>query len=117
MSFKPRYIRAKEAEERIVALYRKEKGDAAKIFNSAIDACQTIILDMYDNSSENVVSVVRCRDCKHFRLNVFGEEIGIGKPYDCLIVGHEMCDAWSDGCKTDPEGFCFMGERREDGEA
>lgn len=64
MSFKPRYILAQEAEERIVALFRKEKGDAAEIFNTAIDACQSIILDMYDNSSENVVPVVRCKDCK-----------------------------------------------------
>lgn len=56
--------------------------------------------------------VVRCKDCKHFHLNVFGDEIGIGKPYDRLIVGHEMCDAWGDGCKTAPEGFCFLGEKR-----
>lgn len=63
---------------------------------------------------EIVGELVRCKDCKHFRLNVFGNEIGVGKPYDCLIVGHEMCDAWGNGCKTDPEGFCFMGERREE---
>ena len=57
MSFKPRYILAQEAEERIVALFRKERGDAAEIFNTAIDACQNIILDMYDNSSEDVATI------------------------------------------------------------
>lgn len=31
MSFKPRYILAQEAEERIVALFRKERGDAAEL--------------------------------------------------------------------------------------
>lgn len=64
MSFKPRYIKAQEAEERIVALWRKEKGVYADTFNTAIDACQTIILDMYDNSSQDVVEVVRCKDCR-----------------------------------------------------
>lgn len=57
MSFKPRYILAEEAEERIVALYRKERGDAAEIFNTAIDACQSIILDMYDNAPAEVEPV------------------------------------------------------------
>lgn len=59
MSFKPRYILAEEAEERIVALYRKERGDAAEIFNTAIDACQSIILDMYDNAPAEVEPVKR----------------------------------------------------------
>ena len=40
MSFKPRYIEAQEAEERIVALWRKEKGAYADTFNTAIDALQ-----------------------------------------------------------------------------
>lgn len=64
MSLNPRYIKAQEAEERIVALCRKEKGAYADTFNTAIDACQTIILDMYDNSSPDVVPVVRCKDCQ-----------------------------------------------------
>lgn len=58
--------------------------------------------------------VVQCKNCKHFHQDVFGDELGIGKPYDCFIVAHEICDAWGSGCKTDPEGFCFMGEWRED---
>lgn len=35
MPFKPRYIKAQEAEERIVALWRKEKGAYADTFNTA----------------------------------------------------------------------------------
>lgn len=46
-----RLINPTRAEERIVALYRKEKGYAADIFNTAVDAAQTIILDMYDNEA------------------------------------------------------------------
>ena len=52
MSFKKRYISAEEAEERIVSLLRREKNEAAEIFNTAIDACQTIILDLYDNAPD-----------------------------------------------------------------
>jgi len=48
---KMRLINPTRAEERIVALYRKEKGYAADIFNTAVDAAQTIILDMYDNEA------------------------------------------------------------------
>ena len=54
MAFKKRYILAQEAEERIVSLFRKERNDAADIFNTAIDACQSIILDMYDNAPDVV---------------------------------------------------------------
>ena len=96
MSFKPRYILAEEAEERIVALYRKETGDAAKIFNTAVDACQSIILDMYDNSSENVVPIVRCKDCKH-RDTEDGFCEGRGWPMQLVP----------------DDGFCDKGERRK----
>ena len=94
MSFKPRYILAQEAEERIVALFRKERGDAAEIFNTAIDACQSIILDMYDNSSEDVVPVVRCLNCKH---------------HDGI-----RCFRWNSVIITRFDDFCSEGERRED---
>lgn len=52
--------------------------------------------------------IIRCKDCKHFELN---------KPYviqGVPILGHEVCDAWGDGCKTSPDGFCFMAESRQD---
>lgn len=95
MSFKPRYILAEEAEERIVALYRKERGDAAKIFNTAIDACQNIILDMYDNSSKDVVPVVRCKDCKHW-----GMHKSLNVPW-CFKMHTDKSE----------DGYCDSGER------
>ena len=67
----------------------------------------------------NVIKVVRCKDCRYFHENVFGDEIGMGKPYDCLIVGHCCCEFWGrkdDGSmtQTSPEGFCSFGERRSE---
>lgn len=101
MSFKPRYIKAEEAEERIVALWRKEKGAYADTFNTAIDACQTIILDMYDNSSQDVVLVVRCKDCRH----CIHDEL-----FDTYFCWR---DSWS--IHVEKDSFCSWGERREDG--
>lgn len=55
------------------------------------------------------VKVVRCKDCKSFELDSWAEVNG-----NPLIIAHEVCTAWGRGCKTDPNGFCFMGERRQD---
>lgn len=94
MSFKKRYILAQEAEERIVSLFRKERNDAADIFNTAIDACQSIILDMYDNASD-AVEVVRCKYCEFY----YADEKW------CRRLG--LCGAF------DADGYCAHGERRE----
>ena len=52
--------------------------------------------------------MIRCRDCLHFRTDVWSQVSGIP-----LIVGHEICRKWGGGCKTSPDGYCFMGERKE----
>ena len=104
MSFKPRYILAEEAEERIVALYRKERGDATEIFNTAIDACQNIILDMYDNAPAEVEPVKRgkwiydnqfhwyrasCSECGYKRVTDIKAEKWNGWKY-CPNCGAKM---------------------------
>ena len=75
--------------------------------------CPDLIRDCqyFHEKDRDLVRVVRCKDCKHFELD---------KPYviqGIPLLGHEVCNAWGDGCKTDQDGFCFMGERRTDGEA
>lgn len=60
-------------------------------------------------AKSDIVKVVRCKDCKHFEYN---------HPYiiqGIPILGHEVCNAWGDGCKTDENGYCFMAERANDG--
>lgn len=52
--------------------------------------------------------IIRCKDCKHFEYD---------HPYiiqGIPVLGHEVCNAWGDGCKTDENGYCFMAERRAD---
>lgn len=56
------------------------------------------------------VKVVRCKDCKYFELDHFENYDGFA-----VIVAHEICTKWGSGCKTDTNGYCFMGERRTDG--
>lgn len=54
--------------------------------------------------------IVRCKDCKHFEHD---------HPYiiqGIPILGHEVCNAWGDGCKTDENGYCFLAERRTYGD-
>ena len=65
--------------------------------------------DVFDAPIIDAVEVVRCKDCKYFTLN-FVENVD-GVP---LIVAHEICSFWGDGCKTSQEGFCSFGERRDE---
>ena len=53
--------------------------------------------------------LILCKNCKHFSYDVWGVVGGIP-----LIVGHEMCDFWGDGCKTSENGWCFCAERKEE---
>jgi len=56
--------------------------------------------------SSAIPEIIRCRDCKHFRQEVWEKVCGVP-----LIVAHEICLKWGNGCKTSPDGFCFMAER------
>ena len=52
--------------------------------------------------------LVRCKDCKYFYYD---------KVYDIRgfpIMGNYVCDKWANGCQTDENGYCFLGERRKD---
>ena len=66
----------------------------------------TLVDFINDQPTADVVEVVRCKDCKWFELDSFCGSI---------IVAHEICRKWGRGCKTSQDGFCFIGERREDG--
>ena len=57
------------------------------------------------------VQVVRCKDCRHFHYNKVYEVDGIP-----IIMGNLVCDKWGNGCRTAENGWCYLGERREDGE-
>ena len=54
--------------------------------------------------------IKRCKDCKYFEYNSVAKVDGIP-----LIVAHEICSKWGDGCKTSEDGYCFLFEPKEEG--
>ena len=49
-----------------------------------------------------------CKDCKFFEYDYVAPVDGIP-----LILGHELCKKWGDGCKTSEHGYCFLFEAKE----
>ena len=55
---------------------------------------------------EQEPKTVHCKECKHFEYDSVAKVDGIP-----LIVAHEICSRWGDGCKTKEDGYCFLFER------
>ena len=53
----------------------------------------------------------RCKDCKYFEYDSWAKVNGIP-----LIVAHEICKRWGDGCKTKEDGYCFLFEPKAESE-
>lgn len=66
------------------------------------------VIDALEQLPSVQSEIIRCKDCKHFEYD--HPYIIQGMP----VLGHEVCNAWGDGCKTDENGYCFMAERRND---
>jgi hypothetical protein len=49
-----------------------------------------------------------CKDCKYFEYDSVAKVDGVP-----LIVAHEICKRWGDGCKTWEDGYCFLFEPQE----
>lgn len=60
-------------------------------------------------NEEVVGELIRCKDCKFFEYD--HPYVIQGMP----ILGHEVCNKWGNGCKTNENGWCFLAERRTDG--
>lgn len=60
---------------------------------------------------DKMQELIRCKDCKHFEIKDHWADFN-GVPIlatsDC-----PTCNKWADGCKTKPDGYCFMAERRD----
>ena len=49
-----------------------------------------------------------CKECKYFEYDSVAKVDRIP-----LIVAHEICKRWGDGCKTKEDGYCFLYEPQE----
>ena len=72
--------------------------EAKKTFDTIIDVQPTV----------DAEPVVRCKDCKYFLYDKLYMVEGLP------LMGNLVCEKWGNGCRTDENGYCFMGERRED---
>ena len=52
--------------------------------------------------------LIHCKDCKYFEYDSVAKVDGVP-----LIVAHEICNKWGDGCKTKEDGYCFLYEPQE----
>lgn len=49
-----------------------------------------------------------CKECKYLEYDRVVNVDGIP-----IIVAHEICKRWGDGCKTKEDGYCFLYEPKE----
>ena len=57
------------------------------------------------------VDLILCKDCKYFEYDSVAKVHGVP-----LIVAHEICNRWGEGCKTRENGWCFLAESKENDE-
>lgn len=70
--------------------------------------CRKVLEDLPSAQPE----IVRCKDCKYFELDHFEKVDEFPIP---IIVAHEICMKWGEGCRSSVDGWCFMAERKTDG--
>jgi len=71
-----------------------------------------IVDDVYEQIAEHLPSVTqksgKCKNCKYFEYDSVAKVDGIP-----LIVAHEICNKWGNGCKTSEDGYCYLFEPQE----
>lgn len=55
--------------------------------------------------------MINCKDCKYYHADFWGEIEGFPVP---IIIAHQICEKWGNGCKTIAEGFCHFAEGRNE---
>lgn len=65
------------------------------------------MIDEIDSAIATSTPLPKCKECKFFEYDF------IPKAYSPLILGHEVCMKWGDGCKTKEDGYCFLFEAKE----
>lgn len=100
-------MRLIDADALTIQVLKKAMDDA--FLNGNTDMHRLLIQVIAHQPTIDAVPVIRCKDCKHFESNHIEKVNGIP-----LIVAHEICKRWGDGCKTSENGWCFMAERKEE---
>ena len=75
------------------------------VFVSRPSVFEEILVIMEELEKRESSELILCKDCKYFEYNSVALVDGIP-----LIVAHEICKKWGDGCKTNENGYCFLAE-------
>ena len=83
--------------------FTKHKREVHEIVDGIVDAQIKALRALPSVTPQPKVG--RCKDCKYFEYDSVAKVDGIP-----LIVAHEICKKWGDGCKTKEDGYCFLFE-------
>ena len=95
----------------VCVIYNAFDIDIDEAIELAIRATKVSVIASVETLPPAQPEIIRCKDCKYFELDHFEKVEEFPVP---IIVAHEICMKWSDGCRTSKDGWCFMGERRTD---
>lgn len=84
-------------------LISKGENDEQKPVSHFADNLRECVGDLPPVTAQQKVG--HCKDCKYFEYDSVAKVNGIP-----LIVAHEICKRWGDGCKTWEDGYCFLFE-------
>lgn len=86
--------------------------DWDKIIDVDMDNIPSVKFHTKHGKEVEYVKVIRCRDCRHFSVKDHWGNVN-GVPILCAS-DMPTCDAWANTeCMVDPDGYCFLGERKE----
>ena len=78
-----------------------------KVYNYGLSLCPSD-KEQLIHAIMNGTPFPNCKDCKYIEYDSVAKVDGIP-----LIVAHEICSRWGDGCKTKEDGYCFLYEPQE----
>lgn len=58
---------------------------------------------------DSYIQVIRCANCKYYHEDLWAEIDGLPMP---IIIAHQVCVKWGNGCLTIEDGYCHFGELR-----
>ena len=90
--------------------YTKDKYEALGMAIKALEQEPQETVTEFADRCRECGKMKRCKDCKHFEYDSVAKVDGVP-----LIVAHEICSKWGNGCKTREDGYCFLFESKEEG--
>ena len=98
-----------EQIERLRELSKKDKlglipwNGYSEILNQAADIIEQLAAKVREENP-----IIHCKDCAYFEYDVVRNINRVP-----VIIAHEMCSRWGDGCQTKETGYCYLALAKE----